>query len=234
VVLVCPCPRVIGRISRSITPESPDTRLCLQRPCMACILERRVRGPSCWLEASPRPPQIRQGWPTRHYTADRRGHRVDQPDGLAVDIFLVLCMSPSCELPRRGTCCALYIASALMVKRKAAMRLARIDSSRRWYYSGWRQPQTVKLSKVSVRWYGPGRKPYQTLILSMRGRHGRREPGAARCCKSQRQARARGATSEMQTMKAAPTVAVSTLTSYGGQHHEVWAHVRNPGAGTPL
>jgi hypothetical protein len=105
------------------------------------------------------------------------------------------------------------------------MRLARIDSSRRWYYSGWRQPQTVKLSKVSVRWYGPGRKPYQTLILSMRGRHARREPGAARCCKSQRQARARGATSEMQTMKAAPTVAVSTLTSYGGQHHEVWAHV---------
>ena len=105
------------------------------------------------------------------------------------------------------------------------MRLARIDSARRWDYSSRHQPETVKLSKVFVRWYGTGRKPYQTLILSMRGRHGRREPGAARCCESQRQARARGATSEMQTKKAAPTVAVYTLTSYGGQHHEVWAHV---------
>ena len=70
------------------------------------------------------------------------------------------------------------------------MRLARIDSARRWYYSSRHQPQTVKLSKVFVRWYGTGRKPDQTLILSRRGRHGRREPGAARCCESQRQARA--------------------------------------------
>jgi hypothetical protein len=137
------------------------------------------------------------------------------------------CIRPSGEFPWRRvpTCCALYIASALMVKRKAAMRLARIDSARMWYYSGQHQPQTVKLSKVSVRWYGEGRKPYQMLILCTRYRHRRREPGAARCCESQRQARARDATLEMQTQKAAPTVAVYTLTSYGGQHHEVWAHV---------
>jgi hypothetical protein len=70
------------------------------------------------------------------------------------------------------------------------MRLPGIDSARRWYYSSRHQLETVKLSKVFVRWYGTGRKPYQTLILSMRGRHGRREPGAACCCEGQRQARA--------------------------------------------
>jgi hypothetical protein len=65
-------------------------------------------------------------------------------------------MRPSCEFLWRGvpTCCALYIASDLMVKKKAAMRLARIDSARRWYYSGQHQPQTVKLTKVFVVvWY---------------------------------------------------------------------------------
>ena len=70
------------------------------------------------------------------------------------------------------------------------MRLARIDSAQRWDYSSRHQPETMKLFKVFVRWYGTGWKPYQTLILSMRGRHGRREPGAARCCESQRQGRA--------------------------------------------
>ena len=37
------------------------------------------------------------------------------------------------------------------------MRLARIDSARRWDYSSRHQPETVKLSKVFVRWYGTGR-----------------------------------------------------------------------------
>jgi hypothetical protein len=104
------------------------------------------------------------------------------------------------------------------------MCLARIDSARRWYDSGRHQPQTVSLSKVFSGWYGTGRTPDQTLILSRRGRHGYREPGAARCRENQRHARAQGATSRMQPKKAAPTVAVYTLTSQGGQHHEVWAH----------
>jgi hypothetical protein len=136
-------------------------------------------------------------------------------------------MRPSGEFPWRGvpTCGALDIASALMVKRKAAMRLARIDSARRGDYSSRHQPQTVKLSQVFVRWYSTGHKPDQTLILSRRGRHGRREPGPARCGESHRHARARGATAEMPAKQEAPTVAVYTLTFYGGQHHEVWAHV---------
>jgi hypothetical protein len=68
------------------------------------------------------------------------------------------------------------------------MRLARIDSAWRRDYSIWHQPETVKLSKVSVRWYGTGRKPNQTLILSVCGRDGCREPGAVRYRESQRQA----------------------------------------------
>jgi hypothetical protein len=70
------------------------------------------------------------------------------------------------------------------------MPLARIDSAQRWDYSSRHQPKTVKLSKVFVKWHGTGRKPYQTLILSMRGRYGRREPSAARGGESQRPGRA--------------------------------------------
>jgi hypothetical protein len=58
------------------------------RPACGVLSGAACPGPACRIDASPRPPQIRQGWPTRHYTADQQGHLVDQPDGRAGDIFL--------------------------------------------------------------------------------------------------------------------------------------------------